>query len=479
MAAADTGALPSPESLENANSPLVLVGQILCVLVPLSVWLAPLPIDPVTKHCFAIIGFMVVAWITRAMEFALAGLIGCFLFWALGVVKFRTAFSGFADDTAWFLFGALLLGIVATRSTIARRIAYFIMLRLGVTYPRILLGMIVTDFLLTFIVPSGVARVVIMAAIVVGLVEAFGSPVGTNVSRGMFLVLTYTANIFDKMIIAGAASITARGLIEKVGGVEVLWSYWFIAFLPSSILTVLVAWWLTLKLYPPEKVMLDGGHDYLRAELRKMGPLSAREKRAALLLAAVVLLWLTDFLHHVSPAAIGIGAGLFALLPRVGILESEDMRRLNYLPVFFVAAAVSMGAVLEATNGLDVLTRFVFSWMQPFMTNIIIATIVLYWTAVVYHFFLASEISMLGTSIPLVMQLAKTHGLNPLQLGMIWTFAAGGKLFAYQSGVLIVGYSYGYFAARDLVVMGALLTVVEFIVLLSIVLLYWPLIGLH
>jgi solute carrier family 13 (sodium-dependent dicarboxylate transporter), member 2/3/5 len=479
MAAAHTGALPSPESLENANSPIVLVGQILCVLVPLAVWLAPLPIDPVTKHCFAIIGFMVVAWITRAMEFALAGLIGCFLFWALGVVKFRTAFSGFADDTAWFLFGAMLLGIIATRSTIARRIAYFIMLRVGVTYPRILLGMIVTDFLLTFIVPSGVARVVIMAAIVIGLVEALGSPVGTNVSRGMFLVLTYTANIFDKMIIAGAASITARGLIEKVGGVEVLWSYWFIAFLPSSILTVLAAWWLTLKLYPPEKVMLDGGYDYLRAELRKMGPLSTREKRAALLLAAVVLLWLTDFLHHVSPAVIGIGAGLFALLPRVGILESEDMRRLNYLPVFFVAAAVSMGTVLEATNGLDVLTRFVFSWTHPFMTNIIIATIVLYWTAVVYHFLLASEISMLGTSIPLVMQLAKTHGLNPLQLGMIWTFAAGGKLFAYQSGVLIVGYSYGYFAARDLVVMGALLTVVEFIVLLSIVLFYWPLIGLH
>src|ERR1700733_6770294 len=100
--------------------------------------------------------------------------------------------------------------------------------------------------------------------------------------------------------------------ITLPGGVEVLWSYWFIALLPSSILTVLVAWWLTLKLY-----RLDGGYDYLRAELRKMGPLSAREKRAALLLAAVVLLWLTDFLHHISPAVIGIGAGLFALLPRV------------------------------------------------------------------------------------------------------------------------------------------------------------------
>jgi solute carrier family 13 (sodium-dependent dicarboxylate transporter), member 2/3/5 len=479
MVAADAGALPSPHSVENPNSRLVIVGQILCILVPLVLWFAPLPLAPVTKDCLAIVGFMVVAWITRAMEYALAGFIGCFLFWALGIVRFPVAFSGFANDTAWFLFGALLLGRVATRSAIARRIAYFIMLRVGITYPRILLGLIVTDFLLTFIVPSGVARVVIMASIALGLAEAFNSPPGSNVSRGMFLVLSYTAGIFDKMIIAGASSIAARGLIENVGGVEVLWSYWFVAFLPGSVITVFAAWWLTLKLFPPEKVALEGGYDYLRAEMAKMGPLSPLEKRAALLMTAAILLWLTDFLHHIAPAVIGMGVGLFALLPRVGILDSEDLKRLNYLPVFFVAAAVSMGTVLEATNGLDFLTRSMFAWMQPLMTNIIVTTIVMYWTAVAYHFLLGSEISMLGTSIPLVMEFAKTHGLNPLQLGMIWTFAAGGKLFAYQSGVLIVGYSYGYFAARDLVVMGAWLTVVEFAVLLLLVPFYWPLIGIQ
>jgi sodium-dependent dicarboxylate transporter 2/3/5 len=267
----DSASAPAEALLENPNSRLVIVGQILCILVPLAVWFSPLPLEPVAKHGFAIVGFMVVAWITRAMDYALAGLVGCFLFWALGVVRFPVAFSGFANDTAWFLFGALLLGVIATRSGVARRLAYFIMLRVGITYPRILLGLILTDFLLTFVVPSGIARVVIMASIALGLAEAFKSGPGSNVSRGMFLILSYTANIFDKMIIAGAGSITARGLIEKVGGVEVLWSYWFIAFLPCSIITVLAAWWLTLWLYPPEKVALEGGYAYLRTEIEKMG----------------------------------------------------------------------------------------------------------------------------------------------------------------------------------------------------------------
>ena len=478
MEGALTAANSDSKPTEAEYSRVTVIGQVLCVVVPLAIWFAPIDLEPTTKHGLAITTFMVIAWITQAMEYAVAGLIGCFLFWALKVVSFNVAFSGFASDTAWFLFGALLIGAIATKSGVARRLAFFIMLRIGITYPRILLGLIVTDFLLTVIVPSGLARVVILAAIALGLAEAFGARQGSNVARGMFLIITYTANIFDKMIIAGAASITARGLIEKVGGVEVLWSLWALAFLPCSIITMLVAWRLTIWLYPPERVALEGGYDYLRDEIKKMGPWTGDEKRAAALIAVAVLLWLTDFVHHISPAVIGIGIGLFALLPRVGILATEDLRRLNYLPMFFVATAVSMGVVLEATKGLSVLTDVIFAWMAPLTTNVFTTTLVMYWTAFVYHFFLASEISMLGTSIPLLMNFAKAHAMNPLQLGMIWTFAAGGKLFAYQSGVLIVGYSYGYFAPRDLLRIGLWLTIVEFVILLLLVPFYWPLLGI-
>jgi di/tricarboxylate transporter len=155
------------------------------------------------------------------------------------------------------------------------------------------------------------------------------------------------------------------------------------------------------------------------------------------------------------------------------------LRKLNYNPVFFVAAAVSMGAVLDATKGIDLIANLIFSSIQPYFTNLFATTVIMYWAGFVYHFFLASEISMLATSIPVVMNFAKAQGMSPLFLGMIWTFSAGGKLFAYQSGVLIVGYSYGYFEARDLVRIGWWLTVVEFLVLLVLVQLYWPLIGVQ
>jgi di/tricarboxylate transporter len=85
--------------------------------------------------------------------------------------------------------------------------------------------------------------------------------------------------------------------------------------------------------------------------------------------------------------------------------------------------------------------------------------------------------SMLATSLPILMEFSKTHGLDPLWIGMVWTFAAGGKLFAYQSAPLIVGYAYGYFRHTDMLKLGALLTLVEFVALAFCVLLYWPLLG--
>jgi di/tricarboxylate transporter len=86
---------------------------------------------------------------------------------------------------------------------------------------------------------------------------------------------------------------------------------------------------------------------------------------------------------------------------------------------------------------------------------------------------------MLGTSMPLLMNFAKEHGFSPLQLGLIWSFSAGGKIFVYQSGVMIVGYSYGYFEGRDLLRIGFWLTVIESIILLLLVPFYWPLLGIR
>src|SRR5258708_23519458 len=86
---------------------------------------------------------------------------------------------------------------------------------------------------------------------------------------------------------------------------------------------------------------------------------------------------------------------------------------------------------------------------------------------------------MLATSMPALLNFAESRGIHPLPIALVWVFAAGGKVFVYQSGVMVAGCSYGYFKAGDLLRVGICLTVVESLVLLLIVPFYWALIGIR
>src|SRR5260370_37345585 len=100
------------------------------------------------------------------------------------------------------------------------------------------------------------------------------------------------------MIIAVSVSISARWLIESVGHVEVLWSRWFLAYVPCTVITILIAWRLTLWMFPPESATLPGGAAFLKEGVRHLGPLTALEKRAALLMVVAVALWLLEMSQH-------------------------------------------------------------------------------------------------------------------------------------------------------------------------------------
>ena len=379
--------------------------------------------------------------------------------------------------SSWFYIGAVFLGTMATKTGLPLRIAGFVVSRVGLSYSRLLLGLVVICFLLTFIVPSGVARVVIMAPICIGIIDLFGVKKNSNIARGMFLLVTYTCAIFDKMVIAGTGAITARNVIERLGSVDVTYSWWLLAFLPCSLATIVVGWRLTLWLFPPEVAGLEGRQREVQAHFRQAGAWTPNATKASVLVLLALGLWLTDWLHGISAAKVAFGVGLIGLLPFVDVLNADDFRKANLLPYFFVAAALGMSEVLRDTGALKMITDAVLGGMQPLLANRLLAVPVLYWTAFVYHFVTASEISMLATSLPILMQFAKAHGLDALWIGMVWTFAAGGKLFAYQSAPLIVGYAYGYFRHTDMLKLGALLTLVEFAALVFCTRIFWPLLG--
>jgi di/tricarboxylate transporter len=311
------------------------------------------------------------------------------------------------------------------------------------------------------------------------LIQSYGLSKESNIGRGLILAMTYQSGLFDKVILAGAATILSRGLIESVGKVKVSYGLWLLAYLPITLLTILASWWIILKLFPPEKKTLEGGQEYCRAELAKMGPMSANEIKATIIMSLTTVLWATDYWHHINASIIGVVGGLFACLPVVGAMKKDDFAKANFPIVVFIGAAMCLGNVMADTEILKTLTAALFKWMTPVLHSAsMTAGMLLYWYANLFHLFLANEPSMISATMPALMQFAIKDGFNPLTLGMLWGYAAGGKVFIYQSAVLAVGYAFGYFTTKDLFKFGLCIFFVESFLLLVIVPWYWPLLGL-
>jgi len=470
-------------TLALAHSPALLsrkmqIGAILGPVLGLLFWFAPLGIAPVAQHALAVVLFMAVLWITEPVDYGVTTLMGLFLFWALKITKFETAFSGFADSTPWFLFGAMLMGEAASRSGLARRIGYAVMRVIGTSYSRVLFSMITFVLILNFLVPSGLAQITIVGPIAMGIVTAFGAGQTSNIGRGMFVIITYCCGLFNKMMLAGGAAILTRGMLEKMTGKTIFWSQYIVAFLPAILLTVIGCWLVTLWLYPPEKKDLPGGKEFLSRAAAELGPWTVSEKKSLFWLLLAIALWATDSWHGLNPAVIAIGGGLLVTLPRVGVLKTQDARQVNFLLIIFVGGALGMGEVLVKTKALDVLTDVMMRGIGPLMAGSTVSAAVLYWAAFLYHFLLASEISMLSTLLPVIIKYAVAHGYDPTAMAMICNFASAGKIFVYQSAVLMLGYSYGYFESKDLLKVGLVLSVFEGILLMLVVPFYWPLVGI-
>src|SRR5438132_12271052 len=93
----------------------VNIGRVLCVVIPIILWFAPLNMTTPAKHALAITSFMIIAWVTEAIEFAVACLIGCYLYWSLGLVPLDNALHGVSAYTPRFLLGARFFGPIATK----------------------------------------------------------------------------------------------------------------------------------------------------------------------------------------------------------------------------------------------------------------------------------------------------------------------------------------------------------------------------
>lgn len=273
---------------------------------------------------------------------------------------FRQILQTAADPTLMLFFGGFVLARAATKEGLDRVLSGWLFRPFGSRPPWVLLGLIlITAFLSMWM--SNTATAVMMLALIAPLLSA--TPPGDPFRVAVLLAVAFGANIGGiGTPIASPPNAVAVGFLQQAGQ-PVTFLDWTRAALPPQILLLGLLWAMLWVAFRPRTPGLR-----FAAAVHRLTP---RGRSVGAIFAATVALWLTDAWH-------GLPAGLVALLPVIlcfgtGLLNTVDLRNLDWNVLILIAGGIALGAGLQWT-GLD---RVVVSWLPAEASTQVQLTVIL------------------------------------------------------------------------------------------------------
>ncbi|GAA6800723.1 SLC13 family permease [Helicobacter pylori] len=307
-------------------------------------------------------------WMTEAIDLPATALLPLVLFGVFSVDQFSSVSSSYASPIIFLFMGGFILALSMQKWNLHTRIALSIILLVGTSPRRLILGfMIATGFLSMWV--SNTATAVMMLPIGMSVLQLVAKLVGkenasnswhqkeeitkvhggimgnivhkgkditqvvqektiiyrTNFSICLMLGIAYAASIGSLGTLIGTPpNALLAGYMKTAFNIEIDFAQWMVFGTPLAFIMLILSWLLlTYVIFPLKIKEIPGGKEVIRAELKKLGRLSWAEISVGVIFILASLGWI--FLDTIlkswgvkidkidSVIAMGVSALLFIL----------------------------------------------------------------------------------------------------------------------------------------------------------------------
>jgi len=288
---------------------------------------------------------MLALWATGVIAEYLTAMIFFTAAILLHIATPEAAFSGFASSAFWLIFSGLFVGIAVNETGLGDRLARRLLRVFPTSYAGVVAGNAVLGVVMAFIMPSATGRILLLLPIFSAIAERLGHERGGKGYVGVVLSGLF-ATFFPAFAIlpANVPNVVLIGATESLGlPLPDFGGYLLLHFPVLGLLRVVLISVLVIALYraaptaPPR-------------EEAPLPPMTAAEWRLGVILAVALVLWCTDRLHGISPAWVGMMAGIACLLPGVGVVGPEVIRKINTASLLYIAAIIGVGTLVSVSG---------------------------------------------------------------------------------------------------------------------------------
>lgn len=450
----------------------------LCALLAVPGNFAGLGAD--ARLTLAVFALATCAWIATPVDDTYIALGAGLALTVTGVISSDTLFGTLGDSTVWLLICAFVLAAAVTRTGLAGRAAAFLVG--GARTVRQLVHLTTAALVVTaFAVPATSGRAALALPVFLALAKALADRRRLVVMLALLFPTVILLSAVATLIGAGAHLITVSVLWQATGD-RIGFTEWLLLGLPLAVVSSHLAA-ETVLLTTTRRADREGAVRITPEQIQEhsddpvTGPWSQAEKRCALLLGTVVVLWCSEPLHRVPPAVVALIGAVVAASPALGTVHLKDaLRTVPWALLLFMAATMAMGVALADSGAAEWLVGGLPSGVSPLLFLVVVVVI-----STAAHLVLQSRSARSSVLVPLVVAAAVGAGVNPVAAALASTAAAGfcHTLPASAKPVTLFSDLPGTptYTPRDLLRLSAVLAPLTAALVLLFAVAVWPLLG--
>lgn len=394
--------------------------------------------------------------------------------WILfGVCGTEAAFKPWTSTQVWMVIGGYLLANVLDQCGILNRFAFWCLKKCKgkfnrILYATFLAGVVISfltfanAFMITFLLCYTICKVFKQhltkgAAVVMMVAQLAGVNAGIYVCNPMHFAFF-------------------RGGIQGVlPDYPIQWYHQIVYSIPLFFIALIVIFVLT-KIYHTKDISSGDALTYFEEEYNKLGSLSIKEKKAA-----VVTLILLVYLFTAPYVGLDSNLGLIIFpliyfLPGIRVADKTALQKVNFGMVVFVASCMAIGQVGSSLGIGAIVSQTVFPIVSKVPT--IFAPLMVLILGIISNIIMtpAAMFSLFPAPLTQLAMDLKMSSPWPMNLPLLYSLDL--IFFPYEQALCLIFFGFGAVKMKDFITVNVIKMAIFIVCFMLLVIPWWYLLGL-
>lgn len=317
------------------------------------------PGKPVVTRMAAVAVLMATWWITDAIPLAATALLPMLLYPLLGILKGKATAPIYFNSTIFLFLGGFMIALTMEKWNLHKRIALWIIRKVGGGCSRIVLGFMAASGFLSMWISNTATAIMMLPiglAIILKMEEDFEEKDTHSFAVGLMLGIAYACSVGGIATLVGTPPNLSFARIFEITfpkATPITFGQWFIMGLPLSIVMLVLIWTLITKVFYRTPAHLKVDRSIVETEYKGLGSMAFEEKVVLVVFAATALLWV--FRKSLKLGFVTI-PGWSALLPFPKLIDDGTVALFMATTMFLIPTR-SPDATTPTVMSSDVLRR--------------------------------------------------------------------------------------------------------------------------